>query len=87
MAAPPMNPTIAACDRKSTRNPNLYISYPQIFKENKLQNKHEHKLKKLSYKTMVTKNADRHGMKSGTRNITYVRMHKGSSSHTMIRKA
>lgn len=25
MAAPPMNPTIAACDRKSTRNPNLNI--------------------------------------------------------------
>jgi hypothetical protein len=23
MAAPPMNPVIAACERKSTRNPNL----------------------------------------------------------------
>lgn len=27
IAAPPMNPTIAACERKSIKNPNLYRKY------------------------------------------------------------
>lgn len=30
MAAPPMNPTMAACDRKSTRNPSLKNKTPHI---------------------------------------------------------
>jgi len=42
IAAPAMNPTIAACERKSTRNPNLQVS----MSSNELV-EHGNKLKKV----------------------------------------
>lgn len=41
MAAPPMNPTMAACDRKSTRNPNLQVTLTQFYNFSHLPNKTE----------------------------------------------